>query len=167
MTYLSVDATSTNLSTCVPISQNANPVASCNEQLRLVTYSPTSSPHKLGKDGPKRRRIVVVRKLTHHQQTYVASTLSSSPYRHRQLTSFQTSEVEQIQLDYFSDRLFHYILQKLWSQKKSLTIADVQSFIQPSVNVMSSSTICYMEIINENPDSEETRCTWQKTYLVL
>ena len=59
-------------------------------------------------------------------------------------------------MEFTSDLLFHYIRQKLWCQKNSLTLADEHNFMQPRVNVMSSSAIHYMEIVNENSDSEET-----------
>ena len=108
-----------------------------NERRHLVSHSPASSPHKLGKDGPKQCRTVAVRQLTHHLHTQVACDLSS-PYRHLQISSFETSEGEKIQIELTSN-LFHYILQKLWCQKNSLTLADMRSFMQPSVNVTSSS----------------------------
>ena len=62
-------------------------------------------------------------------------------------------EVEKLQLS-----IFNYMLQKVsWaSQTENATLCSIRSFMKPSNIVQCPSSIYYMELVNENPDSEET-----------
>ena len=135
--------------------QPTSPVQPLTHRRRYHSSSPSNSPHKLGKDGPKRRRTVVVRQLASSLPT-PEIFLVSSPYSHLTLESFQTSPVERLEVEKLNSSIFNYMLQKASCQDLGITLSDIRSFIEPGNTVQCPSYIHYMELVNENPDCEET-----------
>ena len=66
------------------------------------------------------------------------------------------SPAEKRETDKISSSLFSYMLQKLACQLIGSTLSDMRSFISLPNTVQSPSSIQYLELINENADSEET-----------
>ena len=135
--------------------QPTSPVQPLTHRQRYHSSSPSNSPHKLGKHGSKRRRTVVVRQLASSLPTPEVS-LVSSPYSHLTLESFQTSPVERLEVEKLNSSIFNYMLQKASCQDLGITLSDIRSFIEPGNTVQCPSYIHYMELVNENPDCEET-----------
>ena len=126
---------------------------------RSSTKSPASSPHKLGKLGPKRRRTVTVRKLLAVNSEQKVQT--QLPHSQLSLQNFYESESEVTERKEIHAKLFAYILQKYAAQhlpeSSNGILSDVRQFLeQGSTYEQKPSLIHYMELVDENPDCDET-----------
>lgn len=122
------------------------------------TNSPGSSPHKLGKNGPKRRRTVSVRKLELQMREKQHRQDNSSTLR---MEDFQETLEETRAIKDLSTNLFAYNIKKYaieHSPDSNNVLSDVRSFLDDAhgCDDLMSSHIYYMELIDENPDSAET-----------
>ena len=145
-----------------PVATGTPSPRSVLKQRRRSRLSPATSPHKLGKIGPKRRRTVAVRKLssqfkeTSEQHTLLPSQTS--------LTSDcfceTSSEIEE--KDTLQFKLFSYILQKHIVHHCEVNsrgvLSDVRLFLDKAqiCDDQQPSKVYYMELIDENPDTDET-----------
>jgi hypothetical protein len=107
---------SQNLESTVYQSQTAHAA-----QRRPLSHSPANSPHKHGKDGPKRTRTVAVRQLStsSFQQVPISSqrTYISSQYSHLTLNVFQQSNLEKNEMSKLKSIYIQYLLLKIAATK--------------------------------------------------
>ena len=85
----------THLSSPIEFEQQPNAVTvytDTHTRHRHIGSSPESSPHKLGKVGPKKRRTIAM--ITDDYSPYSASLYSHDPYRSIPLNHFSQSEQE-------------------------------------------------------------------------
>ena len=125
---------------------------------RLVTSSPSNSPHKCGKVGPKRRRtmqlsprkaITLTLDTTHPVRT--TYTLDKS--------SFLETEKETVAKKEILKEAFSYILQKSVKPNSGATLKPLREFILPSTAQLAyseSSTVYYLDLLDENAGCDET-----------
>ena len=119
---------------------------------RRNTYSPTNSPHKHGKVGPKRRRTMQL------SPTKLLSTLgrthtpaSHHPNTHVQLTQFLELDNETTNKMKLSKEVFAYFLQKSILPKfdSGEVLKPLREFLLPTAAQLAehnSSKIYYMEL---------------------
>ena len=116
-------------------------------------------PHKLGKEGPKRCRTVAVRQLN----TSLASSIEQihvpiqHHYAHISGNYFSESQFELFERNKIFHEVFCCMLIKVAAAENDMVICDILHFIAPHTaqsNVPSK--IHYMELINENADSDDT-----------
>lgn len=154
-----------------PDYQTANPVPSKpsgttknhESGKRTRHTSPMSSPHKLGKVGPKRRRTVLpmspIAKNVQHTET---SHVMQSQQRETSLTleDFKETEMEAAERDSSLNQVFSYITEKHFSnistENSMKGMIEFLHPLSPPAIELAKSNIHYMEMINENPDSQET-----------
>ena len=140
---------------------------------RQVSTSPASSPHKLGKIGPKRRRTMeITNKVVHVEREHTALAK-----QHIQIPSFikfddfQEGNVEIARRKHLTSMTFAYMAQKHALRQsdtyKGQILKEFRDFL-PTTNEVSTksqdhsktsyqqSNIHYMELVDENPDSDET-----------
>ncbi len=128
-----------------------------NHRRRRTTHSPSSSPHKLGKKGPKQRRTVTVSELPSRSTPLPESdSLQGDIYQHLTIENFELTAVENTETSTLNSSLFNYMLLKMAMKNDSINLSDIRKFLQHNDPSQFSSHIHYMEMINENPDSEET-----------
>ena len=129
---------------------------------RILQQSPDRSPHKIGKIGPKRQRTVAVRNLTSSLFCDTDSITSEKNSRSLTMTDFEESNEETSERVSLSSKLFSYILLKYivhHYQDFDCILSDMRCFLDDKCNEkIPPSQIHYMELINENPDSDETMC---------
>ena len=118
--------------------------------------SPSSSPHKVGKIGPKRPPCTVaVRQLT---SSLVKNTTSCTRQLHIQTLTMEDFD-EQLLMNH---KLFSYVALKYVAhhcQDFNCTLSDMRCFLRNDDSVkIRPSQIYYMELVNENPDGDETMC---------
>ena len=137
-----------------------DPEPSPAHQLRRpCSNSPVSSPYKLGK-GPKWRRTVSVRRLSISEPIDRAA-IASPTHQTPTLEGFMESTSEADQRREMELKLFFYTLQKYLAHKlestSKLVLKDVRQFLrQIQATQEQPSQVYYTELINENPDSDET-----------
>jgi hypothetical protein len=133
----------------------SNEIVTHDNRRRRSNNSPASSPHKLGKDGPKRRRTVTLNQLTH--ATVQPKPSSISPYHHLKLEYFELSEQENSCLEEIQSNLLSYMMLKMANNEENVFLSDMRYFIPSNpASVNTPTNIHYLELINENADSEET-----------
>ena len=118
-----------------------------------------SSPHKLGEQGPKQKRTVTVRKLPAFNSEQKQTT--QLPYSQLSLQNFHESESEVTERKEIHAKLFAYIVQKYTAQhlpeNTNGILNDVRQFLEQSItHEQKPSLIHYMELVDENPDTDET-----------
>ncbi|SMN12415.1 hypothetical protein SPBRAN_865 [uncultured Candidatus Thioglobus sp.] len=125
---------------------------------RLLSNSPSNSPHKHGKVGPKRRRrrtMEIFPKQVNEVRHEIANSTNYQRYRSLQLSQFSESGDSKTRL--FKET-FAYLLQKLTMQDTEV-LKPLREFILPTSAQLSDhnpSSIYYMEILDENADSQST-----------
>ncbi len=125
---------------------------------RLSSKSPSNSPHKHGKVGPKRRRTMeILPKQNNEARHEIACTNSYQQYRSLQLSKFLESGDSKCKL--FKEA-FAYLLKKhCYTMQDTETLKPLREFILPTSAQLSDhnpSLIYYMEILDENADSQST-----------
>ena len=170
------DSASVNLpivSTTCTTHQTSNqcfPSKSTRMQKRQDRVSPTNSPHKLGKVGPKRQRTVAVKNLSKSLHDIVSNTSLHDTTNTMQVTltiqSFQEHFDEKMEKDTLQIKLQSYIVQKYIADTYPETrsedgvLSELRQFLnEDNYNGLQiPSTIHYLELVDENPDSSETMC---------
>ena len=124
---------------------------------RIRDTSPESSPHKLGKVGPKRQRTVSVRNLLPNLQP--VPTQKEKQQNILTLQDYKTKAVEEIQLTNIRADLITYVIHRIaLNNQESEVVNDYRLFmssqLEPQLGT-EPSKIHYLELINENADSNE------------
>ena len=145
-----------------------HPLASAKSQnlrQRQRQISPDSSPHELGKNGPKRQRTVAVQNLpaTKHN---ISNANNNDIVLTLALDNFIENNNQIKEQATMHDKLFSYIFLKhvLHHHTQSdvvpvnATLSEIRTFLneQNDSSLQHPSTVHYMELVNENPDSTET-----------
>ncbi len=135
------------------------------QRRRPRTHSPASSPHKLGKEGPKRKRTVSTRMLSSafNRVPVCKNQLPVHPTQQvLRLQDFEESESEEgkrksMQLKLFSYTLQKYVVHHSDKQSEKQVLRDVRQFLdQAQAGDEQPSQVYYMELVDENPDDDET-----------
>ena len=126
---------------------------------RVLQYSPDRSPHKVGKTGPKRKRTVAVKNLT----SALKGATTNTTYMYNQsltMADFEESNDEQKEHQTLDSKLFSYILLKYTNhhhQDLNHVISEMRQFFDNNEKESAQpSKVHYMELVNENPDSDQT-----------
>ena len=139
---------------------------SARMQKRQERSSPTNSPHKLGKVGPKRQRTVAVKNLsTSLHETVSNKSLHDTPNT-LTIQNFQEHTDEKKEQDTLQIKLQSYIIQKYISDtypeinSEDGVLSELRQFLnEDNFNGLQiPSTVHYLELVDENPDSSETMC---------
>jgi hypothetical protein len=120
--------------------------------------SPSNSPHKLGKDGPKRRRTMPAQKLNFTQSQQPMND-KGLPSISQQLSfdGFKTSESEIEEKIKLNNQILSYMLLKVSAQSNDHVLLDIRHFLPPPTSLAyEPSKIHYMKLINESADSDDT-----------
>ena len=130
---------------------------------RAFEQSPSNSPHKVGKIGPKRPRTVAVRHLTSSLAKDTTSNNTIRPLTQSlTIEDFDVNEEEDDEQLSMSRKLFSYVTLKYVAhryQDLHCTLSDMRCFLgNDDSEKIQPSQIHYMELLNENPDSDETMC---------
>ena len=144
----------------------STPTAAVIAAKRKGKYSPASSPHKLGKIGPKRPRTVAVQNLMQKQSSDTHSSLvTRTTFASGTVTmeGFSENSDEMTMRQSLESKTFAYMLSKhsLHTCIKALgegTFKEFKEFFANSVDSIDQdpSNIYYMELLDENPDSSDT-----------
>ena len=129
---------------------------------RKDTSSPRKSPHYLGKIGPKRKRTVDVRKFRDVVKHSPATSHKLSPNQTKTLSIAMFSEQphergEREKLQHIG-LVYMITKQELSSQPDRQPMKELKDIVaNPKKDLeVDSSSIYYMELLDENPDSDET-----------
>ncbi len=114
-----------------------NVFAGSVQRRRPHTTSPASSPHKLGKVGPKRRRTVPIRKLSAVSEASetpipVGPTRQSLTLQGFQESSGEREERVSMQLQLFSYILQKYVVHRSEDSSGKQVLKDVRQFLSPA-----------------------------------
>jgi len=128
---------------------------------RAFQESPDRSPHKVGKDGPKKQRTVAVRNLT--STLLKESTITPSTLASLKITDFKENQGEVDEQNSLKAKLFSYIVLKYVvhhsTEFKGTILSEMRCPLDDNKNAeIQPSKIHYMELINEHPDNGETMC---------
>lgn len=131
-------------------------------QKRNVSQSPGSSPHQLGKKGPKRRRTVTpmspIGKFSRPHGSHSMSRFIEDLSVDLSVDQFKESEREGAEYDNISSQVFAYLTHKCTVISTEKTLKELNEFLTSMRGFESpkESRIHYMELLNENADSQET-----------
>ena len=132
-------------------------------QRRRGRMSPGSSPHNLGKIGPKRRRTVTPRKLFSDRTSYPTPKKMVSPENiPLKLSDFDENELESLERQNLQAKLFTNTMQKLATSSTASevqSVSDVRTFLDcdaSHLHMDQPSRVHYLELVDENPDSDKT-----------
>ena len=136
-------------------------------QQRQGRISPDSSPHKLGKIGPKWKRTVAVKNISRSLHENSPSITPHNNFSHSvstvlTLENFQECSDERKERNTVQSKLLSYILQKYtadhYSETGGVILSEVRQFLGgENCNMpQQPSTIHYLELVDEAPDSSET-----------
>ena len=158
------DNTNSSAENCQTETSNSRAVqVQCMRQ-----FSPDSSPHKLGKVGPKRKRTVAVKNLSSLLKVVPTSSTVQSQTQPLVLADFEENEEEIKNQNTLKSKLFSFHLQKFilhYRQELNLNLKDnvlndIRQFLDHEnhgdIHQLQPSQVFYMELVNENPDSDET-----------
>ena len=117
--------------------------------------------HPLYKQGPKRKKTVTVRKLPAFNSEQKQTTQLHVPHSQLSLQNSHESESEVTERKEIHAKLFAYIVQKYTAQHSPENtngiLNDVRQFLEQSItHEQKPSLIHYMELVDENPDCDET-----------
>ena len=117
--------------------------------------------HPLYKQGPKRKKTVTVRKLPAFNSEQKQTTQLHVPHSQLSLQNSHESESEVTEQKEIHTKLFAYIVQKYTAQhlpeNTNGILNDVRQFLEQSItHEQKPSLIHYMELVDENPDCDET-----------
>ena len=146
------------------VPQSTNPTSTSNTvPKRGFEQSPNNSPHKVGKIGPKRPRTIAVRHLTSSLTKDTSNNITQRLTRSLTMEDFDVNEEEEDDEQLLmSCKLFSYVTLKYVAhpcQDFICTLSDMRCFLGSDDCVkIQPSKIHYMELLNENPDSDETMC---------
>lgn len=105
--------------------------------------------------GPKKPRTVECQQLT--PTNLAATPFATSPYQQLQYDNFIMSYSEKKILDDLAHKLFKYLFIKISCASDEVILNDMRLFLHQSNQCTVTPTkIHYLELCNENPDSEET-----------
>ena len=168
---VTADSSNENLAiTTEQISNQSFPSKSARMQKRQGRLSPTNSPHKLGKVGPKRQRTIAVKNLSKSLHENISSATSHNTTDTTQITltiqSFQGHSDEKNEEDNLQCKLQSYIVQKYivdsYPEVNSHdgVLSELRQFLNEDnyYGLQVPSTVHYLELVDENPDSSETMC---------
>ena len=129
---------------------------------RTLQCSPDRSPHKVGKIGPKRKRTIAVKNLTSELQGTSTNTVVHRYTQSLTMADFEESGDEQIEQQTLCKKLFSYILLKYTNDfyaDSRCVLSEMRQFLDNEDNERTQpSKVYYMDLINENPDSDDTMC---------
>lgn len=132
------------------------------EQHRRSRLSPASSPHKLGKSGPKRRRTVAVKKLFQERRPPSTSHPRNVSLNFNCFKETHDESKDRLQV---KSNLFMYAIQKHACSteggpgKSDACVSNVRLFLDcdaSHLHKQQPSHVYYMELIDEHPDTDET-----------
>lgn len=126
----------------------------CVPRCRCITSSPLSSPHKLGKEGPKRRHTIpfLQQSTETHSQP---SPNDRSPYAHLTIEHFKLSLQEKNEVSHLDMEVFKYMFHKTAASELNIYLPSIRQFLKNKTDITyESSTIHYLNIISENADSD-------------
>ena len=139
--------------------------AKSNLRQRQRQISPDSSPHKLGKNGPKHQRTAAVQNLTAVKHN-ISSANNNDIALTLTLDNFIENNDQIKEQATIHDKLFSYIFLKyvLHHHTQSdvvpvkASLSEIRIFLdeQNDSSLQDPSTVYYMELVNENPDCAET-----------
>ena len=158
---------------CVQQAVASDSIAACSTQTALssnsvivsskrqASSSPANSPHKLGKFGPKRPRTVEVVRTRLFNSSNTHQMLVDD--RHSlKLENFFENRDETASREHVSAQVFAYFIQKSIlndSNEQEEVLKPLRQFLLPTPAQLANhdkSTIYYMELLDENADSEQT-----------
>ena len=149
----------TQIHDCQPFAQQSPVII----QRRRGRMSPGSSPHNLGKIGPKRRRTVTPQKLFSDRTSNPTPKKMVSPENiPLKLSDFDENELESLERQNLQAKLFTNTMQKLTTSStasEGQSVSDVRTFLNcdaSHLHMDQPSRVHYLELVDENPDSDET-----------
>ena len=152
-------------SICVPSAtpdslSPAQPVTN-SLQKRPCGTSPSNSPHCLGKVGPKRKRTLELSPVQCYIRVSENSFNPVLPSINLKLEQFQEGEADEASTLRLHKQVFSYSILKvcLPALESGTVLRQLRDFIIPSQAQLADhdpSTIFYMDILDENADSEQT-----------
>lgn len=132
-------------------------------QLRQWQHSPDSSPHKLEKVGPKRQRTVAVRNLLSSLYRVSSDNRTHTLIQSLSLADFEENAAEIKECLALHEKLFYCNFLKCMNHHYQSTnsgntiLIDTKQFLNcHDYSNKQQSKIFHMEMVNENPDSDET-----------
>ena len=160
----SVKLTATPSAICTPkITTCVSPCQSLIQATkRLCSSSPSNSPHQQGKSGPKRRRRTIVISPIKPANTIRQEETTPNQF-HKQLKIERFFELKSKieSKTRLHKEVFAYFLQKFTKQSSDSeeVLKPLREFIFPTAAQLadhSPSLIYYLELLDENADSQET-----------
>ena len=129
---------------------------------RPTTHSSASSPHNLGKFGPKRPRTLQARRLNERLASapggiIIEATRSHTP--NLTMQGFSEGSGEKAVREIFESKMFTYLYTKhclFDAESKDQLLCDFKDIFEHVECGSEPSNIHYMELVDEKPDSSET-----------
>ncbi len=127
---------------------------------RILELSPGTSPHKLGKIGPKRPRTLTPRNLA--KQIKMATPISLQDHSQpsqttKSIADFKENEYETRERKRLERKMLAYNFLKHQFPKKEEVLHEFKDLYAYSTqDAIEKSNIYYMEMVDENPDSSDT-----------
>ena len=140
-----------------------SPITANSASSKRQTSSPASSPHKHGKEGPKRRRTIHMNKMKLNDRGAIRK-FNVRPVLHTtklQINQFLELDNEITSRSRLTTQVFAYLLHKKVQRTSDLgeVLKPLKEFLLPTPAQLvdnDPSTVYYMDLWDENADSEET-----------